>query len=87
VTAAQPAEPNLADPAFGRSLFLHLAALAAVEGDPARTAEDALHNVLDRERHYWQRTIERLELDEEARRELSATWVTDSAQWVTMTTR
>ncbi|MEA2599153.1 MAG: hypothetical protein QOF89_145 [Acidobacteriota bacterium] len=40
---------------FDRALYLHMAALAALEGKRIETAEDALRETLDHERRFWER--------------------------------
>ncbi len=54
---AAPA-PDLADPGFGRPLFLAVAALAAVRGTTVASAEGALRWILDRERRQWDGRLE-----------------------------
>jgi tetratricopeptide (TPR) repeat protein len=67
---AAPPEPDLTDPAFGRPLYLHMAALAAAHGRKVASVEEALAETLRRERSYWRREVEIASPDEEKRREL-----------------
>ena len=46
--------PDFSAPAFARPLFLHLAALAALEGERPSHADSLLTSQLDREWRYWQ---------------------------------
>ncbi|HPM24752.1 MAG TPA: serine protease, partial [Phycisphaerae bacterium] len=49
----QPAaQPNLSDPLFGRMLYVHAAALAAVEGWPIG-ANSLLDEIVTHEKHFW----------------------------------
>ena len=45
---------DLSAPHFANALFLHIGALAAVVGDPAKAEEALLHFVLSREERHWQ---------------------------------
>ncbi len=52
--------PDLTRTEFGRALYLHMAALAALQGEQIETAEDALEQTLAHERRFWQRQAEDL---------------------------
>lgn len=55
--------PDLARTEFDRALYLHMAALAAVQGEQIETVEDALEQTLIHERRFWRSQIEDLKLD------------------------
>jgi tetratricopeptide (TPR) repeat protein len=63
--------PDLSDPLFEPILFVHLAALNALEGESPVEGEgmrrDLLDFVLNREAHYWQTTAESRGLSHDAR--------------------
>lgn len=46
-------EPDLSRPEFERVLYLHMAALGAVQGKRLETAEDLLNQTLQHERRFW----------------------------------
>ncbi len=50
--------PHLTEPDYGRPLFLHLAALAALQGERPKDARHLLDWILVRERGAWQRALE-----------------------------
>jgi tetratricopeptide (TPR) repeat protein len=52
--------PDLTRTEFGRALYLHMAALAALQGEQIETAEDALEQTLAHERRFWRRQVEDL---------------------------
>jgi tetratricopeptide (TPR) repeat protein len=49
---APPVPANLKDERFGRVLYLHMSALAAVEGRPTEAAS-LLEEILTHEKHFW----------------------------------
>ena len=55
--------PDLQGSEFERALYVHMAALAAVEGDAIERAQDALRLALEHERHFWHREVEDMGLD------------------------
>ena len=55
--------PDLSGPRFDQALYLHMAALAALQGEQIETAEDALEQTLAHERRFWRSKVEDLELD------------------------
>jgi tetratricopeptide (TPR) repeat protein len=55
----------LSPPHFANALFLHIAALAAVVGDPAREEEALLRFVLVREERHWQDGLANAELSQD----------------------
>src|SRR6185369_3680550 len=57
--------PDLSREAFGRPLYLHMAALIAAEGRPAATEELLLEEILERERFFWSQEIKGLCIDSE----------------------
>lgn len=54
---ASAAEPDYGDPEFGRVLLLHMMALAAVDGVETKGDQGILHEMLGRERRYWERRL------------------------------
>ncbi|HEV7506353.1 MAG TPA: tetratricopeptide repeat protein [Thermoanaerobaculia bacterium] len=54
-------EPDLSGRDFGRALYLHMAALAALQSKRIETAEDALKETLDHERRFWDRQVRDVE--------------------------
>jgi tetratricopeptide (TPR) repeat protein len=61
------AEPDLTDDSFDRVLFVHLAAIAAVEGDEPTVGARLLHSRLEREARYWEQTAAETGLTERDR--------------------
>ncbi len=57
-------QPDLSDETFERALYLHMAALAAVEGETVRRGRDALERTLLHERRFWRREAEELAGDQ-----------------------
>jgi tetratricopeptide (TPR) repeat protein len=55
--------PNLTRTEFDRVLYLHMAALAALQGGRIETAEHALDQTLSHERQFWQGQVRNLGLD------------------------
>ncbi len=55
--------PTLAGGDYDRILYLHMAALAAVGGEPVGDASDTLTKVLEHERHFWIRSVNELDLE------------------------
>ncbi len=55
--------PNLSAEGFDRTLVLHMAALAAVEGRAVEDSREALDRTLEHERRFWRREAEDLGLD------------------------
>jgi tetratricopeptide (TPR) repeat protein len=55
--------PHLSGLRFDHALYLHMAALAALQGEQIETAEDALEQTLAHERRFWRSQVEDLELD------------------------
>jgi hypothetical protein len=53
VYQGQPTSLDLSAPHFANALFLHIAALAAVVGDPAKEEDALLSFVLVREKRHW----------------------------------
>jgi tetratricopeptide (TPR) repeat protein len=51
-------DPDLSGRNFDRALYLHMAALAALQGKRIETAEAALKEILDHERRFWNRLVE-----------------------------
>jgi len=51
-------DPDLSGRNFDRALYLHMAALAALQGKRIETTEDALKETLDHERRFWNRLVE-----------------------------
>ncbi|HEV8579755.1 MAG TPA: tetratricopeptide repeat protein [Thermoanaerobaculia bacterium] len=45
--------PDLTDIQFDRALYLHMAALSALQGERIESAEDALDHTLEHERRFW----------------------------------
>jgi tetratricopeptide (TPR) repeat protein len=60
----KPPEPRLGSADFQRALFLHMAALAALEGKTIGSAAEALGATLVHERRFWDRQVLELRLDE-----------------------
>lgn len=56
-------EPPFEHPDFARALYLHMAALAALEGKTIGSAAEALTETLDHERRFWLRQVEEIKLD------------------------
>jgi hypothetical protein len=57
--------PDLSRDHFDRVLFLHLASLAFVLGNPLDTPTELLDFILDHEKRYWERMADDLELPKE----------------------
>jgi tetratricopeptide (TPR) repeat protein len=55
--------PELTRTGFDRALYLHMAALTALQGGQIETAEDALEQTLAHERRFWRSQVENLGLD------------------------
>jgi len=53
-----PALPDFCDRAFDRALYLYMAGLAAVLGEPPGAAESLLGEILKHERRFWLRALE-----------------------------
>jgi glycosyltransferase involved in cell wall biosynthesis len=49
--------PDLSGPLFARTLFIHLAALSALQGRRLENEKELLAAALDHERDYWRRTL------------------------------
>ena len=58
-----PVLPVLTGPDFARVLYLHMAALAALEGERIESAQDALERTLEHERRFWRSRIDDLKMD------------------------
>jgi tetratricopeptide (TPR) repeat protein len=54
-------DPDLSGRNFDRALYLHMVALAALQGKRIETAEDALKETLDHERRFWNRQVRDVE--------------------------
>ncbi len=61
--AGQLDPPELEGAGLDRVLYLHMAALAWVQGERIEDARDALAKTLEHERHYWYRAVDGLDLD------------------------
>ncbi len=61
--APEGAVPGLADPRFERVLYVHMAALVAVEGGKIE-ADTLIEDVLDHEQRFWREQIERVDVDD-----------------------
>ncbi len=48
---------------YDRTLYLHMAALAAIDGEPIAGADDALTKTLEHERRFWTRSVNELDLE------------------------
>jgi len=59
---AAPPVPNLEEKGFERVLYLHMAALAALDGRSIGSAAEALEETLRHERWFWSRQIEETRL-------------------------
>ncbi len=55
--------PDLSAGGFERTLVMHMAALAAVEGQAIEDSSEALERTLQHERRFWRREVEDLGLD------------------------
>jgi tetratricopeptide (TPR) repeat protein len=55
--------PDLSGPQFERALYLHMAALSAIQGERIETAEDALEHTLEHERRFWRGQVRGLGRD------------------------
>jgi len=62
--------PDLSDQDFERVLYLHMAALAGLEGERIESARDALERTLKRERRFWDYHVSELGLDGVRRRQM-----------------
>ncbi len=60
---ANPPVPDLAEQGFERVLYLHMAALSALDGLAIGSAADALAQTLNHERRFWKEQVEELRLD------------------------
>lgn len=62
--------PDLSGPLFARTLFIHLAALSALQGRRLENEKELLAAALDHERDYWRRTLGESAGDETALRRI-----------------
>ncbi len=60
---AELPEVNLEHQDFNRALYLHMAALAALDGESIKTGHDALKRTLEHERRFWRLQIRMLNTD------------------------
>jgi tetratricopeptide (TPR) repeat protein len=58
-----PPVPDLEKKGFERVLYLHMAALAAVDGRSIGSAAEALDQTLNHERRFWRQQVEEMRLD------------------------